>query len=205
MHYLHPWPAAAWVPCRCPDSQRVGAFFSRCSTACSCTEICDSGNGRYYRVVAEDLAPGLFRQARYYLWGIFVGSPHPYPHSEARKFNPTAENVLPGGDVPAVSNTDCDWMGPTLSRINCPTAMFGVPGIGLWALAHTYTGYFLSLFMVVHIYLGTTGQRRAALFRLMWSGDAGRPEPPSTVRTPDLGDRPGSHDDAQVAARKERT
>ena len=158
------------------------------------------GNGRYYRVVAEDLAPGLLRQISYYLWGIFVGSPHPYAHSAARKFNPMQKLFYLAVMYllfPILTVTGWALLFPD----QLPNKMLGVPGIGLWALAHTYTGYLLSLFMVVHIYLGTTGDTPGALFRLMWSGDAGRPEPPSSVRTPALGDRPRSPDNAQVAAR----
>ena len=54
------------------------------------------GNGRYYKITANDLNPGLWRQPRYYLWGIFVGSPHPYPDSGERKFNPLQKLVLLG-------------------------------------------------------------------------------------------------------------
>ena len=59
--------------------------------------------------------------------------------------------------------------------------MLGVPGIGLWALVHTYTGFCLSLFMVVHIYLGTTGATLGELFRFMWFGDTEIREPASPI------------------------
>jgi thiosulfate reductase cytochrome b subunit len=158
------------------------------------------GNGHYYRVVAEDIAPGLLWQTSYYLWGIFVGTPHPYPHSEERKFNPLQKLfylVVMYLLFPVLTVTGWALLFPD----RLPVEVFGVPGIGLWALAHTYIGFLLSLFMVVHIYLGTTGATPGTLFRLMWSGDTGRPEPPSSVRTPDLGDQPRSNDDAQVAVR----
>ena len=60
-------------------------------------------------------------------------------------------------------------------------ATLGVPGIGLWALVHTYTGFCLSLFMVVHVYLGTTGASLGELFRFMWFGEPD-PSQPSPAR-----------------------
>ena len=160
------------------------------------------GNGRYYRVVAGDIEPGLLWQTRYYLWGIFVGSPHPYPHSEERKFNPLQKMFYLAVMYllfPILTVTGWALLFPG----QLPEAMFGVPGIGLWALAHTYTGYFVSLFMVIHVYLGTTGSTPGALFRFMWSGDTGRPEPASPVLRPDLGDRPGDRDSVPITTTKE--
>jgi len=160
------------------------------------------GNGRYYRIVAGDIEPGLLWQTRYYLWGIFVGSPHPYPHSEERKFNPLQKMFYLAVMYllfPILAVTGWALLFP--GRL--PEAMFGVPGIGLWALAHTYIGYFVSLFMVIHVYLGTTGSTPGALFRFMWSGDTGRPEPAPTVPRPGLGDRPGDHDAVPVTTTKE--
>jgi len=162
------------------------------------------GNGRYYRVVAEDIAPGLLRQTSYYLWGIFVGTPHPYPHSEARKFNPLQKLIYLAVMYllfPILTVTGWALLFPD----QLPAEVFGVPGIGLWALAHTYIGFLLSLFMVVHVYLGTTGATPSTLFRFMWSGETGQPEPPPSVHGPDSLDRPGSHDDVPVTARREHT
>ena len=161
------------------------------------------GNGRYYRIVAGDIEPGLFRQARYYLWGIFVRSPHPYAHSEERKFNPLQKMiylVVMYLLFPILTVTGWALLFPG----QLPEAIFGVPGIGLWALVHTYTGYFLSLFMVVHVYLGTTGTTPTALFRFMLSGDTGQSDEAAAVRTPDLQSRAEDDEVVTVAAPKER-
>ncbi|HVN18799.1 MAG TPA: cytochrome b/b6 domain-containing protein [Terriglobales bacterium] len=160
------------------------------------------GNGRYYHIVAGDIEPGLLLQTRYYLWGIFVGSPHPYPHSEQRKFNPLQKLFYLAVMYllfPILTVTGWALLSP--GRL--PEAMFGVPGIGFWALAHTYIGYFLSLFMVIHVYLGTTGTTPGQLFRLMWFGETGRPEHLPTPRSPDSGDRPGNRDSVPVTTPEE--
>jgi thiosulfate reductase cytochrome b subunit len=129
------------------------------------------GNGRYYRVVTDDIYPGIIRQTRYYLWGIFVGSLHPYPHTEERKFNPLQKLfylVVMYLLFPILVVTGWALLFPD----KLPEQMFGEPGIGAWAVLHTYTGFALALFMVIHIYLGTTGATPATLFHDMWYGEA---------------------------------
>ena len=127
------------------------------------------GNGRYYRLLPGDLSYGLFHQARYYSLGIFLGEPHPFPHTETRKFNPLQKLTYLAvmyGLFPLVIVAGWALFFPG----QLPANLFGLPGITLWAIAHTYLGYFASLFMVVHIYLGTTGETPFTLFRLMVTG-----------------------------------
>jgi thiosulfate reductase cytochrome b subunit len=69
-----------------------------------------------------------------------------------------------------------------------PADLLGVPGIGLWALVHTYTGFCLSLFMVVHVYLGTTGATLGELFSFMWFGEPKHTQTALPVRAPTVVD-----------------
>jgi thiosulfate reductase cytochrome b subunit len=133
------------------------------------------GNGCYYRVVPDDIEPGIIKQVRYYLWGIFVGSPHPYPHSEKRKFNPLQKLIYLAVMfllLPILVVTGWALLFPD----KLPAQTLGQPGIGLWAAFHTYTGFCLALFMVVHVYLGTTGKTPSTLFRFMWTGNTDEEE-----------------------------
>jgi thiosulfate reductase cytochrome b subunit len=135
------------------------------------------GNGRYYLLAAGDLSWGLLRQARHYLLGIFAGEPQPFPHTAARKFNPLQKlSYLAVMYLlyPLLVATGWALLFPEL----LPRRMLGVPGIGVWAVAHVAVGFFLSLFMLLHAYLGTTGATVGELFRLMWRGEsAGHAEP----------------------------
>lgn len=131
-------------------------------------------NGRFYRILGEDINPGIFRQTVYYLWGIFLGTPHPYPHSESRKFNPLQKLGYVSVMYllfPVLIVTGWALLFPD----RLPDYTFGFPGLSLWATVHTYFGFFLSLFMVIHIYLGTTGTTLGGLYRLMWYGDSKEP------------------------------
>lgn len=161
------------------------------------------GNWRYYRVLHVDLIPGLLLQTRYYLWGIFVGSPHPYPENESRKFNPLQKLFYLAVMYimfPVLAMTGWALFFPD----HLPATLFGIPGIGLWDLVHTYTGFCLSLFMVVHVYLGTTGATPGKLFRLMWSGPAITESTPR-IRPPESADEPGSQNEKPVTASKEHS
>lgn len=132
------------------------------------------GNGRYYLLVAGDLSTGLLRQLRHYLWGIFIGAPAPFPHTEERKFNPLQKLTylfVLYTPFPLLMLTGWALLFPA----RLPAVMFGVPGIGIWAIAHTVLAVVMTLFMVVHVYLGTTGATPGAFFRLMWTGEEAAP------------------------------
>ncbi|HVO26398.1 MAG TPA: cytochrome b/b6 domain-containing protein [Candidatus Margulisiibacteriota bacterium] len=141
------------------------------------------GNGRFYRFAPGDLTRGLLLQARYYLLGIFLGEPHPFPHNADRKFNPMQKMsylVVMFLLFPPLIVSGWALFFPA----RLPDYVFGVTGVAICALAHTYLGFFLSLFMVVHMYLGTTGDTVGELFRLMLVGEprshgATRPTPPT--------------------------
>ncbi len=131
-----------------------------------------SGNGRHYRPRGGDLPGGALRQIRYYLSGIFRGEPQPYPHSEEAKFNPMQRLtylVVMYVLFPVLTVTG--WVLFFPDRV--PDRLAGMPGVSAFALAHAAVGYALSLFAVVHVYLGTTGETPWALFRAMVTGYAG--------------------------------
>ncbi len=120
-------------------------------------------NGRYYRLNLGDVTGGMLQQMRFYAWGIFRGEPHPYPHSEERKFNPLQKisyvivmyTILP---LIIISG----WLMFFPDKI--PMEIVGVPGRLFYALAHTFLGWLVGLFMMVHIYLGTTGNTPLELY-----------------------------------------
>jgi thiosulfate reductase cytochrome b subunit len=51
-----------------------------------------------------------------------------------------------------------------------PTEILGVSGRLFYALTHTFLGYLLGLFMMVHIYLGTTGSTPLELYKGIITG-----------------------------------
>jgi len=126
-------------------------------------------NGRYYALNLRELPRGLAKQTRFYFWGIFRGEPHPFPHSERSKFNPLQK----------VTYTMVMYLAVPLMMVSgwviffpdkIPEQLFGVSGRLFYGLAHTFLGYLLGLFMLVHIYLGTTGSTPLELFKGILTG-----------------------------------
>jgi len=128
-----------------------------------------TGNGKHYAIGRRGLGPSLMRQLRYYLWGIFRGDPHPFPHGEEQKFNPLQRityNFVMYVILPLMVISG--WVIFFPDKI--PAQLFGVSGRLFYALAHTFLGYLLGLFAMVHIYLGTTGNSPLELFRGIVTG-----------------------------------
>ena len=101
---------------------------------------------------------GLLRQFRYYAWGIFRGDPHPYPHSEERKFNPLQKLsyiAVMYIFMPVVIITGWGLMFPDAVVIG---KIFGTSGLHLADLLHIISGFVLSMFMFIHVYLCTIAQ-----------------------------------------------
>ena len=51
-----------------------------------------------------------------------------------------------------------------------PKELFGVDGLLSIAVLHYLVGAIIIAFMIVHIYLGTTGSRVTSLFKMMITG-----------------------------------
>ncbi len=111
----------------------------------------------------------MFAQAKYYLWGIFRGEPHPFAKTPDHKLNPLQQltylailNVL----LPLQVITGILMWGaqefPTL------TAQLG--GLGFLAPLHTLVAWAFASFIVLHVYLTTTGHTPLANIKAMMLG-----------------------------------
>lgn len=111
----------------------------------------------------------MFAQAKYYLWGIFRGAPHPFAKTPDRKLNPMQQltyfailNVL----LPLQIITGALMWGaqqfPTL------TAQLG--GLGFLAPFHTLIAWTFAAFIVLHVYIITTGHTPTANLKAMMLG-----------------------------------
>jgi thiosulfate reductase cytochrome b subunit len=128
-----------------------------------------SGNRIHYRIQWKGLNQRMGDQLRYYLSGYFKGDPPPYPVTTERKFNPLqalsyALSMYVG--VPLLVITGWGLLFPefVLDRL------FGVSGLILTDLLHVITGFLLSIFMVIHIYVTTIGIRPMKNFKAIITG-----------------------------------
>ena len=128
-----------------------------------------TGNGKYYKIAKQNFWSDLVKQMRYYAWGMFRGDKHPFPVSLERKFNPLQKFSYVMAmyvAMPLVIISGLGLMFPevTINRI------FGVSGLILTDILHITMGFFLSVFMIIHIYTCTLGSTPTSLFRGMISG-----------------------------------
>lgn len=112
---------------------------------------------------------GLFKVARFYAYGIFLGEHHPYKKTYRRKHNPLqalAYLALKIGIFPAL------WM----SGIGYLTYGFWGNGVAtekwlvLIALVHTAAAFAIAVFIIAHVYLLTTGHSTIEHIKPMITG-----------------------------------
>lgn len=129
-----------------------------------------SSNGKYYKINYRTIYREIIRQARYYAYGIFKGEKAPFPITSSRKFNPlqlvsyvTVIYIL----MPLIFISGWSLIFPEIIVFK---KLFGTSGIHFVDLVHIITGFILSIFMFVHIYLCTIGKPAGTHFRAMMTG-----------------------------------
>jgi thiosulfate reductase cytochrome b subunit len=126
-------------------------------------------NGRYYNIPRENFLKDLVKQLKYYSWGMFKGEKHPFPVTEEQKFNPLQKASYILAMYIAVPLLIISGIGLLFPEITI-TTFFGVSGLILTDILHITMGFFLSIFMVIHIYTCTLGAKPTSLFWGMISG-----------------------------------
>jgi thiosulfate reductase cytochrome b subunit len=117
--------------------------------------------GRYYVVKTEGLLTSFVRQLRYYLFGIFRGEKSPFRVTEEKKFNPIqliTYNVIMHAIIPITFITGWALIYPETIVLN----VFGYSGIMLTSLVHSIAGFFISIFLIIHLYVITIGASTTA-------------------------------------------
>ena len=126
-------------------------------------------NGRYYRMGKNDFLSDPGKQLKYYSRGMFKGEKHPFPVTEERKFNPLQKLTYVLAMYIAIPLLIISGIGLLLPEITLPS-LFGISGLILTDILHITMGFFLSIFMVIHIYTCTLGAKPTSLFWGIISG-----------------------------------
>ena len=141
-----------------------------------------SGNIRFYRLSAHNFLSDSICQMRYYLKGMFVGDPPPFEPSPKEKFNPLQKLsyamamylLIPGALITGLI---------LLAPILVPDHVLGNSGLWPVALAHLSMGYLLSIFLLTHMYLATTGDTVSSLTKDIFLGTScSEKAPPSSEK-----------------------
>jgi thiosulfate reductase cytochrome b subunit len=128
-----------------------------------------TNNGRYYRIGKKDFLLNLTKQYKYYSRGMFKGEKTPFPVTEERKFNPLQKLTYVLAMYLAVPLLIISGIGLLLPEITI-TTFFGISGLILTDILHITMGFFLSIFMIIHVYTCTLGSKPLSLFRGIITG-----------------------------------
>ena len=128
-----------------------------------------SGEIRQYLPEPRDFFARSFAQAMYYSRGIFAGKPHPLEKTKAHKLNPLQQitylgilNVL----LPVQVITGVLIWGLQ----EWPAIAEQLGGFQILALVHTLAAWAFAAFIVMHVYLTTTGHTPTAGIQSMIGG-----------------------------------
>jgi thiosulfate reductase cytochrome b subunit len=128
-----------------------------------------SGNGKYYRGWKTDIKKNMMPQVRYYVFGIFKKEKHPFPVSLERKFNPLQKISYIFVIFVALPLLIISGIGLMFPKIVVMDA-FGLSGLALTDYLHQITGFLLSIFLIIHLYTCTLGDKPATLFKSIING-----------------------------------
>ena len=127
------------------------------------------GNYKHYIPGIKTFFHDITEMMKYYLLGIFYKERKPFKLTKENKFNPMQKISYLGVMIflmPTIIISGILLLFPETA----PDEILGMGGVWPMAMLHTITGYLLSVFMFVHIYLATTGHTALELYRSMITG-----------------------------------
>ena len=135
-----------------------------------------SGRIRFYLPNRDDMPSGLIKQAKFYLFGIFKGEPHPFEEGTERKFNPLQKWTYLGVMTVMLPLQIITGLALLFLVTNWGDARWAyIDQIGI---LHTVLAVFGTAFLFGHIYLATTGVTPLSHFKMMFTGWAETEEQP---------------------------
>jgi thiosulfate reductase cytochrome b subunit len=128
-----------------------------------------SGQIRQYLPEPKGFFSQAIQQSLYYVGGIFRGEPHPFEKSPERKLNPLQQvtylailNIL----LPLQVLTGVMIWGAE----RWPAMAEAVGGLNVVAPLHALVAWLFAAFLIMHIYLTTTGHTPLANMKAMVTG-----------------------------------
>jgi len=126
-------------------------------------------NWKFYIIKPKNFLRRPLKQAYYYAYGMFKGMEKPYPLSEKRKFNPLQKYsylLVMYFAVPAVIITGFALLFPEIII----EQVYNLSGIFLTAITHSVFGFFISIFLIIHLYVASIGESPIENFKSIING-----------------------------------
>lgn len=128
-----------------------------------------TGNIKFYYIEMKGLMDRVLKQANYYAFGMFKGETTPFPISKDRKFNPLQKVtyvlymflIVPALIISGLALLFPEFIIPHF---------FGFSTIQLTALTHASSGFLISVFLIIHVYISTTGKPIISNFKGIITG-----------------------------------
>lgn len=126
-------------------------------------------NGMFYRKWRKNIWPKLWKQFQFYAVGIFKGEKHPFPVTKKQKFNPLQKVSYVFAmyfGMPLLIVSGIALMFPEKVSIT----LFNISGLLFYDTLHVVVGFVLSIFLLIHLYTCTLGDKPGTLFKSMVTG-----------------------------------
>jgi len=126
-------------------------------------------NVEQYKMKLKGLTDRLVKQGKYYMSGYLNGEPKPFKITKENKFNPLQRVSYVGTMyvlVPIVIITGVALLYPEI----IVEKVLQMSGIRLTALLHALAGFFILIFLVIHLYVITIGKSPLRNFRSIITG-----------------------------------
>lgn len=126
-------------------------------------------NISFYLIKPKGFFKRLIKQANYYMYGMFRGMKSPFPLSEKRKFNPLqkfAYVMVMYIFVPFVIISGFALLFPEIII----EKIYSMSGVLLTAVSHSIVGFFISIFLIVHLYVASIGKSPLENFKSIITG-----------------------------------
>lgn len=126
-------------------------------------------NGKFYIVKPSGFLKRPIKQAYYYGWGMFHGMKAPYPLSAKRKFNPLQKYsyiLVMYLAVPIVIISGIGLLFPEIII----DQIYTFSGVFITAVIHSAMGFFISIFLMIHLYIASIGKSPLDNFKSIITG-----------------------------------
>lgn len=128
-----------------------------------------TSNSKHYKLKKKNFWSDLFVQLKFYAFGMFQKEEHPFPVSHEQKFNPLQKIsyvLAMYVGLPLIIITGIGLLFPEILI----RQFFGVSGLLITDIIHVAVGFFLTVFLAIHIYTCTLGDKPGTLFKSMING-----------------------------------
>lgn len=126
-------------------------------------------NGRYYRLEPIGLIGRLIKQGRYYAFGVFKKEKAPFPINKEQKFNPLQKvsyAFVMYAFVPLIIITGWGLLFPE----SILEDWLGINWFMATDLLHITSGFVISVFLIIHLYFATMGEKITSHYKSMITG-----------------------------------